>query len=217
MAILLAGAALVSKRRVTRETAVLALATAALATFSVLPFGIMWIWALLAVTAAVLVAEHFRAPWWTRGELTRGIAWWIASSIAVSGGALVVWWLAFRPALSELTFPGWVQRLPPVGVAAVFVAWASLNALAEESYFRGMMQHALTASLGRAGVVVQAIAFGVFHLQGFPNGATGVALATIFGLMVGALRERARGLLAPWIAHVAADIVIVTIIAMTRR
>jgi hypothetical protein len=49
------------------------------------------------------------------------------------------------------------------------------------------------------------------HLHGFPRGWSGVALASVYGLMMGALRQRARGLLAPWVAHLFADLAIVVI------
>jgi len=40
---------------------------------------------------------------------------------------------------------------------------------------------------------------------------SGVPLATAYGVMMGALRLRSKGLLAPWVAHVAADLTIVAI------
>lgn len=35
----------------------------------------------------------------------------------------------------------------------------------------------------------------------------------VYGLMLGAIRRRSMGMLAPWLAHVAADIVIFAILA----
>jgi membrane protease YdiL (CAAX protease family) len=54
--------------------------------------------------------------------------------------------------------------------------------------------------------------FGVGHLHGFPSGWIGVGLATIYGLMLGVVRLRTGGLLAAWIAHVAADFTIACLI-----
>ncbi len=49
------------------------------------------------------------------------------------------------------------------------------------------------------------------HLHGFPRGWSGVVLASIYGVMMGALCRRARGLLAPWAAHLFADLAIVAV------
>jgi len=46
---------------------------------------------------------------------------------------------------------------------------------------------------------------GLAHIHGFPRGWLGVALATVYGLMTRVLRMRSRGLVAPLVAHVAAD------------
>jgi membrane protease YdiL (CAAX protease family) len=74
-----------------------------------------------------------------------------------------------------------------------------------------------TIGLRIAGLVLQAVAFGALHVTGFPRGWVGVALATIYGLMMGAVRRRSGGMLAPWIAHVLTDVVIVGIILTFER
>jgi len=68
-------------------------------------------------------------------------------------------------------------------------------------------------------VFLQAIAFSALHLQGgFPRGVVGVGLAFVYGLLLGALRRRAGGLLAPWVAHVFTDLAIAGImLALVRR
>jgi len=43
------------------------------------------------------------------------------------------------------------------------------------------------------------------------------ALAFVYGVMLGALREKAGGLLAPWTAHVLTDIVIASIVIALAR
>jgi hypothetical protein len=45
----------------------------------------------------------------------------------------------------------------------------------------------------------------------------GVGLATIYGLMMGVVRRRSGGLLAPWIAHVLTDVVIAGIVLTFER
>ncbi len=58
-------------------------------------------------------------------------------------------------------------------------------------------------------MLVQAAAFGLLHLKSASrSGAVGVGLAAIYAVMLGVLRRRAGGLLAPHAAHVAADLTI---------
>ena len=76
----------------------------------------------------------------------------------------------------------------------------------EEVLFRGLLFDGLRASYGvSAAVCLQAVVFGAFHYQGFPSGAVGVGLASVYGLMQGGLRVYSGGLAACWIAHTFAD------------
>ena len=193
-----------------REAASLAFMTAVASTLIALPaLTRLWPAPLLVALATVLAVSRFRIPWLKRGECGGQMAGWIAAVVVVSAGALVAWWAIVRPDLADL--PTLPVGLHPALLTAGIIAWAAVNAAAEEFFFRGALQHELVGALGRGGVVVQAVAFGFMHYRGFPRGWTGVVLATIFGLMTGALRLRAGGLLAPWIAHLAADLVIVLI------
>jgi len=201
-------AAAVLERR--RELATLPVITALFAVLTSVPV-LMQLWPaplLLAVCAGLLL-DRSRASWLGRGELGGHVAAWILVVVAVSAGALVAWWYIARPDVSDL--PRLPAGLHPALLVGAVVAWAACNAAAEELYFRGALQYELVRGLGSAGVVVQALAFGAMHLHGFPRGWFGVGLAAVYGLMTGALRQRARGLLAPWIAHVAADLTIVAI------
>ncbi len=95
------------------------------------------------------------------------------------------------------------------------MVFALLNAAIEEAAYRGVVLASLDVALGPgvAAIVVQAMAFGALHAHGgFPRGAAGVGLACLYGLALGALRRRAGGLLAPWIAHVLTDLVIYGIV-----
>ena len=53
--------------------------------------------------------------------------------------------------------------------------------------------------------MLQATSFGVARAHGFPRGVTGVLLAGVWGYLLGLLRQRTGGLLAPVLAHVVAD------------
>jgi uncharacterized protein len=89
-----------------------------------------------------------------------------------------------------------------------------VNAGAEEAAFRGILMDALIGAVGVAGaVVIQAVAFGLIHYpHGLPNGTWGAALSGVYGLMLGLIRLRAGGMIAPWIAHAGTDLTIFVLI-----
>lgn len=153
------------------------------------------------------------ADTFSRGAFDRGSAGLMVLSIVLSASALVGWWWLLEPDLSDV-----VSRLPDVHVTvliAVGIAFACLNALGEEAVWRGAGLGALHACgiVGAPALVLQATSFGLMHMHGFPRGWVGVGLASIYGLMMGVLRIRSRGLLVPWVAHVCADLVIFTVLA----
>lgn len=172
--------------------------------------------AVLALIAYGLLAARTRAltlDWLVRGRLDRGLAGIIALFVASSSAALIAWFLAMDPDVSDI-----VARVPRVSLPLLALAglgFSMVNAFAEELLFRGAMMHALEAALGRgrAALLIQAAVFGLLHIEGFPRGAIGVVLASIYGLMMGIVRQRSGGLLAPWAAHVFADITIFAILA----
>ena len=86
----------------------------------------------------------------------------------------------------------------------------------EEFLFRGVVMQSLDSAFGPGSIsiVVQGWLFGAMHyLRGFPNGWRGVAMASVYGIMLGMIRRRSGGMLAPWLAHVFADLVIFAILA----
>jgi len=131
----------------------------------------------------------------------------IVAIALVAGFALWLWTEIFRPDLSEF------RAMMPTGGTAVLIGaalvFALLNAAMEELVWRGAIQHWLSLHVGSVlAVILQAVSFGLIHWAGFPSGWTGVALAAIYGVMLGALRALSGGLLAPFVAHIFADLVI---------
>ncbi len=57
-----------------------------------------------------------------------------------------------------------------------------------------------------------AVAFGVAHVNGVPNGLVGILLAAVWALMLSYLRLRTGGMLATYLAHVVADATIVAVL-----
>jgi len=217
----------------------LLLTIAALCTRAVQPFHLclfctLWLliplllpplgkWPLSKITPLVVYAgvvgssRHLRKSvlWIRPGRL--GVDIWLLVSIVVvvSTAALLVWNLICRPDLTPSranipSMPLWL--LPLAGVA-----FALVNSAVEEAIFRGIFLQALDSAVGAGfiSLVIQAVIFGWLHYSevGFPKGLVGVAMASVYGLLLGYLRYRSRGMLAPWLAHFGTDIAVFTIVA----
>jgi membrane protease YdiL (CAAX protease family) len=131
--------------------------------------------------------------------------------------ALVAWFALAHPDYSVIRaalFPALPVPLLLLGI----VLFSAANGALEEVAYRGVVLDAIDAALGAgaAPIAIQAMAFGALHINGFPRGAAGVVLASIFGVFMGIVRRQARGLLAPWLAHILADVVIGSILLASR-
>ena len=168
---------------------------------------------LYAFVVVLLSPLRGSAGWVRVGRLSPGVWAWISVIVTVSSAALVAWAALTAPDLSNHLanipdIPRWTYPL----AAVIFAAF---NAALEEAIFRGIVMQALDDTLGasHAAVFLQAVSFGAAHyVGGFPDGALGFAMTFAYGAMLGALRRKSRGLLAPWIAHVAADLTIFAIL-----
>jgi membrane protease YdiL (CAAX protease family) len=168
---------------------------------------------LLIYAAVVLAVPPLRrSVRWLRIGRLDGLA--LAATMGImliSSTVLVLYQVLFHPDLSELA-----DRLPlhtGMPMLAAGAVFALSNAVMEELIFRGVLQDALVSQVGRsAGLVVQAVVFGLGHAAGYPPGALGVVLAGLYGLVLGVLREWSAGLGAASIAHVGADATIFVIV-----
>lgn len=153
------------------------------------------------------------SEWFSWGGLGRDVAILCLATAAVSGVALVAWFTLAKPDITDL-----IQRFVPKASLPVLVlgglVFAMVNAAVEEIVYRGAVVGGLAESNVPTPVLLplQAIAFGTIHLGGFPSGWIGVTLATIYGFLLGGIRLRSRGLLAPWVGHLLTDLVIVVIV-----
>ena len=131
----------------------------------------------------------------------------------VSGLALRVWYEGRQAELADL-----VAMVPDWPLAALVIAgviFAVVNAVLEEAVYRGVLQDSLERVLGSgfATLTLQAVAFATLHfLTGIPSGAAGIALAFVYGLLLGVLRRRSGGMAVPVIAHAITDLAIVGIV-----
>ena len=172
---------------------------------------------LVVYAGVVALSDHLRKSvlWLRPGRLGLDIWLIVLLVVVVSTAALLIWTLVCRPDLGPSrdnlpTMPLWL--LPLAGMA-----FALVNSAVEEAIFRGIFLKALDSAVG-AGIislVMQAIIFGWLHYSevGFPKGLAGVVMASVYGLFLGSLRYRSRGMLAPWLAHAGTDIAVFTIVA----
>ena len=171
---------------------------------------------LLIYLIVVLAVPRYRSSllWLRIGRFDKKILLLVIATAVTSGIALYIWSRALNPDLSiHLKFipdmPLWLFPIAGLGFSA-------FNAAMEEFVFRGVAMQALDSAFGPGilSIVLQACPFGAMHYrEGFPNGAWGLAMTFVYGIMLGALRRRAQGMFAPWIAHVCADMMIFAILA----
>lgn len=176
-----------------------------------------WPWYLLApllVYAVVVlsVPSLRRSVDWLRiGQLDGPVIAWIGAVLVLTSAVLLGWDHFMQPDSHDLAtqLPMW-QGTHWLWAGLFF---AIVNALLEEIVWRGIFMDALASQLGiGAGLLAQASLFGLAHAQGYPRGVAGVVLAAVYGLLLGLLRLRSQGLLAPYLAHVGADATIYALI-----
>ncbi len=152
--------------------------------------------------------------WLRPGRLDRATLWLAALTVGISSLALWLWFTLWQPDLGH-----WLRLVPrrtPGLLILLGLGFALLNAATEESVYRGILMHGLDAALGggTSPVILQAVPFGLIHLNGIPGGWIGVGMAMTYGVMLGLVRRRAHGMLAPFVAHVFADVVIFALLAL---
>lgn len=207
---LVAGLAGVLLRRDRLALAALAIPAVVVAAGELELLRVLWPLGLyIALAVAALIAPK-PLSWTARGALGRRE---VLPILALALGVAVVLplWAHFaQPDLSDV-----VERLPdwPLPLlVALGLCFSVLNAVAEEAAWRGLLWSSLERLPIPLLVGIQALAFGLAHIEGVPRGWPGVALATGYGLLLGGLRMRSGGLLAPIAAHIVADIVIYVMI-----
>jgi uncharacterized protein len=146
---------------------------------------------------------------WTRGRIP------LLATLVVGGVtpvALVTWLLVMQPDLGDV-LEGYVPNVSFALLMVGALGFVIVNATFEEVIWRGVLQHDLDATFGhRVAIVLQAASFGLQHAHGVPRGVIGVIMVFAWGLMLGWLRQRSEGMLAPVLAHVVADATIAVIV-----
>jgi membrane protease YdiL (CAAX protease family) len=175
---------------------------------------------LLAYHVIVLLFPKLRQSYvgFQRGRISKDVLFLILITVVVSTMALIGWYWLIEPDLS--IYLGQFPDMPLVAIPFAGLGFALLNAVMEEFAFRGILMHGIRCSFDSFAIAnfLQAIAFGFFHfLRGFPNGIIGAAMAFVYGILLGFIRDRSSGMAAPIITHIFADLVIFSILIMFLR
>jgi membrane protease YdiL (CAAX protease family) len=148
-----------------------------------------------------LIKPYF---WVQRGSVP---GWATFACAAATPLFLVGWTLILKPDVTDLK--SMVPHLATPLLVIGSVGFAIVNAWFEEWIWRGVLHACLTEVFPVAiAVTIQALTFGTAHIYGFPRGVSGAILAGTWALLLGTLRIKSRGLLAPFLAHFVADMII---------
>lgn len=172
--------------------------------------------ALLGYAVVVMWSRRLRESfgWLHTGSLEPSIRRLILGTTAASLIALAIWFTMTDREFAGITaiadVPLWA--LPPTGLF-----FALVNAGVEEAAFRGVLLDSIQSAVGAVGALfIQAAVFGIAHYaHGVPDGPWGAVLSGGYGLMLGVIRLRSRGMLAPWMAHAITDAAIFVMIVMS--
>jgi membrane protease YdiL (CAAX protease family) len=158
------------------------------------------------------------ADWVRWGSFGADVRWLTAGCGLAAAVGVWGWFVLLQPNIDDI-----VTTFVPAGPIWLVIAggllFSCVNAAVEEGAYRGVVLHGLDSTLGSgiAALLLQAVAFGALHIAGFPRGWVGVGLAAVYGVMMGVVRRRSGGMLAPWAAHVFTDIVIAAIVVTVAR
>jgi hypothetical protein len=158
----------------------------------------------------VLFFRKFRShvKWLKLGRFDRVTLFLSIIVTALSSGSLILWTLCAHPDLSETV--SMIPQLSPLWLVAGGMGFAVLNSFTEELIFRGFVQSGLMISRLHwvAALLLQAVCFGLWHFNGVPGGFSGSLLVFAWGAVLGMIRYRTGGILAPIAMHFCADLTI---------
>lgn len=176
----------------------------------VLPFsflGVTYLPAVLLLIFLMIKIPSWRpsSKWFRFGSLDKLSIALICIVSLFSGIALFLWVRFLRPDLASF-----LDMMPKAGIFLLLLSglgFAFSNAFVEEMFFRGFLWHGLAGSKWTQ-LTGTAVLFGMLHIRGFPGGVVGIGMVFVWGIFLGILRRRSQGMLAPYLAHVAADMTI---------
>jgi membrane protease YdiL (CAAX protease family) len=141
---------------------------------------------------------------------------WLVTIFTVLSLIGLAWW--FR-GLAVNPYARFIPQLPFHFLLPLGIGFAVINSIYEEGIFRSIFLGYLNQLFQpRIALFLQALWFSFLHYQsGFPAGIIGVIMTLIFGLMMGILVRRTRGLLLAIVVHSIADFWIFLLIVLRMQ
>ncbi|MGQ9629215.1 MAG: CPBP family intramembrane glutamic endopeptidase [bacterium] len=150
-----------------------------------------------------------------KGEFKSAVLLLSAAIAIISIGALILWFNS----QAENPYEKFLPDFPATVLVVGGIFFALFNALYEEVFFRGVLLGVISGKISVfAALILQSLWFGLFHYSvGFPSGAFGFGLTFLFGLSVGFVLVKSRGILLPIIIHALADASISILVILRSR
>jgi membrane protease YdiL (CAAX protease family) len=183
--------------------------------FKVWPFTLLGPIALYSAVVFAIAPLRNSIGWVRRGTIDKRITLLVIAAVLVSSLSLVGWVVLMKPDIKS--YLALMPVLPVWGYAFAGLGFAIVNAAMEEIVFRGIFMEAVDSAVGAGygSVWLQAVPFAALHyLAGFPKGVSGLAMTFAYGVMLGAIRRMSKGMLAPFVTHLAADMTIFSIVSV---
>ena len=181
-----------------------------LTTLPALPFLVPFFLSILLLLP--LLPLRVTLSWLQKGTLDKTTWLLLILTGLLSSLALIIWAVWSDNLGAGLQMVQGFSAYPTWLILSICIPlFALVNAFAEEVVYRGVLQEALLQifQVKEWVLLLQAAAFAAAHFAaGFPNGLIGYVMVFCYGIMLGFLRLRSRGLLAPYLAHVIADLTI---------
>ncbi|MCX6379125.1 MAG: CPBP family intramembrane metalloprotease [Armatimonadetes bacterium] len=159
---------------------------------------------------------RYRPDWLCFGHVYPSLIALTVAALLLSPALILTWYRLTSPNLSALS-----SQIPVGNIVVLTLAggvFALVNSILEEVLFRGILQQALSVQMGaNASWAVQGVIFGTLHANGVPQGVVGMALASLFGIVLGWIRYKSNGIGLCCIVHFITDAVIFTLLAVARN
>lgn len=141
---------------------------------------------------------------------------WLAAVFTVLSVTGLAWW--FKELVTN-PYARFILGLPVHFLLPLGIGFAVINSIYEEGIFRSIFLGYLDQLFSpRFALVLQGIWFSFLHYQsGFPAGITDMIMTFIFGIMMGVLVRRTRGLLLAIVIHAIADFWIFLLIVLRMQ
>lgn len=178
------------------------------------PFSLLLPLTVYAIMVRMTPVLRHSVGWIHKGRMNSGVISLSIITVIVSAFALLGWIILLVPDIQH--HMALVPDIPVWTYPLIGIFFAVLNAVMEESVFRGVVMESLDSALGAGywAVIIQAIPFAALHvLSGFPSGVPGFIMTFIYGIMLGSIRRLSKGMLAPIATHMATDLTIFSIVA----